>query len=76
MRENRRLREFANRMLRRIFGAERDDVAREWRKLHNEERNELYSSLITVRVIEIRRMKWAGHVACMGRREVYTGFWW
>jgi cell division protein FtsL len=63
---------FANRVLRRIYGAERDKVTREWRKLQNEERNDLYSSPITVRVIEKRRMKWAGHVACMGeKRGVY-----
>ena len=66
---------FPNRVLRRIFGAERDEVTREWKKLHNEERNDLYFSTVTVRVIETR-MKWAGHVACMGRREVYTRFWW
>jgi len=63
---------FANRVLRRIFGAERDGVTREWRKLHNEEQNDLYSSPITLRVIERRRMKWAGLVVCMGeKRGVY-----
>jgi hypothetical protein len=50
----------------------RDEVAREWRKLHNEELNNLYSSPTTVRVIKTRRMKWEGHVARMGeRRTVY-----
>jgi hypothetical protein len=62
-------------VLRRIFGADRDEVIREWRKLHNEERNELCSSLVTVRVIVTRRMKWAGHVAGMGeKRGVYRVF--
>ena len=46
------------------------------KKLHNEELNDLYSSSNIVRVIKSRRMKWAGHVACMGRVVVYTGFGW
>jgi len=72
LREERRLRVFENRMLRRIFGLKRDDVTGEWRKLHNEELNNLYSSPNTLRVIKSRRMRWAGHVACMGeRRGVY-----
>ena len=71
MREERRLRVFKNRVL-RIFGPKRDDVTGEWRKLHNEELNDLYSSPNIVRVIKSRRMKWAGHVARMGeRRGVY-----
>jgi hypothetical protein len=58
-------------VLRRIFGPKRDEVTWEWRKLHNEELNNLYSSAI-VRVIKSRRMRWAGHVARMGkRRDVY-----
>jgi hypothetical protein len=67
LREVRRLRVFENRVLRRIFGPNRDDVTGEWRKLHNEELN-LYSSFSIVRVIKSRRMKWAGHVARMGER--------
>ena len=63
-------------MLRRIFGPERDDVTEEWRKLHNEELNDLYSSTNIVRVLKWRRMRWTGHVARMDRREAYTGFWW
>jgi hypothetical protein len=71
LREKLRLRVFENRVLRRIFGPRRDEVTGEWRKLHNEELNNLYSPNI-VRVINSRRMKWAGHVARMGEgRGVY-----
>jgi hypothetical protein len=57
---------FENRVLRRIFGPKRDGVTGEWRRLHNEELNDLYSSPNIVRVIKLRRMRWAGHVARMG----------
>ena len=67
---------FENRVLKRIFGPKGDEVTREWRKLHNEERNNLYSSNNIVRVIKSKRMRWAGHVARMGRGEAYTGFGW
>jgi len=71
-REERRLRVFENRVLRRIFGPKRDEVTGEWRKLHNEELNNLYSSPNIVWVIKSRRMIWAGHVARMGEgRGVY-----
>jgi len=63
-------------VLRRIFGPKRDEVRGEWRKLHNEELNDLYCSRNIVQVIESRRMRWAGHVARMGAGEVYTGFFW
>jgi hypothetical protein len=63
-------------VLRRIFGPKRDDVTGEWRRLHNEEINDLYSSPNIIRMIISSRMRWAGQVACMGRREVHTGFWW
>ena len=56
-------------MLKGIFGPKRDEVAGEWRKLHNEELNDLYSLPNIVRVIKLRRMRWAGHVARMGERK-------
>ena len=65
LREERRLRVFENRVL-RIFGPKRDELTGEWRKLHNKELNDLYCSPKTVRVIKLRRMRWAGHVARMG----------
>jgi len=65
-----------NRMLRRTFGPKRDEVTREWRKLHNEELNDQYSSPNIVRVIKSRRIGWAGHAASVGKGEAYTGFWW
>jgi len=69
LREERRLRVFENRVLRRIFGPKRDETTWEWRKLHNEELNDLYSSPNIVRVIKSRRMGWAGHVARMGGED-------
>jgi hypothetical protein len=66
LREDHRLRVFENRVLRRIFGPKRDVVTGEWRKLHNEELNDLYSSPNIIRVIKLSRMRWVGHVACMG----------
>jgi hypothetical protein len=63
---------FENRVLRRIFGPKRDEVTGEWRKLHNEELHNLYSSLDIIRQVKSRRMRWAGHVARMGEeRKVY-----
>ena len=72
MREERRLRVFENRVLRRIFGPKRHEITWEWRRLHKEELHLLHSSSNIFRVIKSRRMRWAGHVACMGeRRGVY-----
>ena len=75
MRKERRLRVIEKRILRKIFGSKKDEVKGEWRKLHNEELNDLYCSPNIVRVIK-PRIEWMGHVARMGRIEVYTGFWW
>jgi hypothetical protein len=72
LREERRLRVFGNRVLRRIFGPKRDEVAGDWRKLHNEELCDLYCSPNIVRAIKSRRIGWAEHVARIGeRRGVY-----
>jgi hypothetical protein len=72
LREESRLTVFENRVLRRIFGPKRDQVTGEWRKLHNEELHDLYSSPTVVRVIKSRRMRWAEYVARMGEgRGVY-----
>jgi hypothetical protein len=62
---------FENRVLRRIFGGKR-----RWRKVHNEECHDLYTSPNILWVIKLRRIKWVGHVACMGRRKACTGFCW
>jgi hypothetical protein len=67
---------FENRVLRRIFGPKRDEVTGEWRRLHDEELHDLYSSPSIIRIMKARRMRWAGHVARMGRRITRTGCWW
>ncbi|KAJ4442298.1 hypothetical protein ANN_12166 [Periplaneta americana] len=66
VREEQRLRVFENKVLRKIFGAKRDEVTGEWRKLHNAELHALYSSPDMIRDIKSRRLRWAGHVARMG----------
>jgi hypothetical protein len=71
LREEHELRAFEKRVLRRIFGPKRDEVTGGWRKLHNEELRDLYSSPRIIRMIKARRMRWSGHVARMG--EVIGG---
>jgi len=76
LREERKLRVFENMVLRRIFGPRRDEVTGEWRRFHNEELNDLYSSPNIVQVIKSRRMRWAGHVARMGGVRGCIWSWW
>jgi hypothetical protein len=73
LREKHRLRVFENRVLRRIFGPKRGE-GRSGRKLHNE-LHSLYSSMNIVRAIKLRRLRWVGHVTCMGEGRGVTGFW-
>jgi hypothetical protein len=73
LREEHRLKIFENRVLRRMFGPKRDEDG-SWRKLHNDKLHNLYFSPNIVMVIKSRRMRWAGHVARMGRGEVFRGF--
>jgi hypothetical protein len=70
LREESRLTVFENRVLRRVFGPRREEVTGEWRRLHNEELNDLYCIPNIVRVVKSRRMRWAGHVARMGEGRV------
>jgi hypothetical protein len=76
LREEHRLRVFEYRVLRRIFGPKRGEVTGGWRKLHNEELHILYSSPSIIRMINSRRIRWAGHVARMGRRGMHIEYWW
>jgi hypothetical protein len=69
LREECRLRIYENRVLRRIFGPNRNEVTLEWRKLHHEELNDLHSSPIIIQVIKFRRIRWMGHVTHMGERR-------
>jgi hypothetical protein len=70
LRKKHRLRVFENRVLKRIFRPKRDEVTGEWRKLHNQKLNDLYSSPNIVRVIKSRRLRWAGHIALMGEERI------
>jgi hypothetical protein len=73
LREKHRLRVFENRVLSRILGPKRDEVIASWRKLHNEELHNFYSSPGIIRIIKSRRMRWVGYVAHIGEvRNVYT----
>ena len=76
LREERRLRDFENRVLRRIFGPKKDEVTGEWRKLHNWALKDLYSSPNIFRMIKSTKKRWAWHIARMGRGELSTGFRW
>jgi len=76
LREERKLRVCENMVFRRIFRPRRDEATEEWRRLHNEELNDLYCSPNIVRVIKWRRMRWAGHVARMGKERGCIGSWW
>jgi hypothetical protein len=67
---------FEKRVLRRIFGLKRDEKKGERRKLHNEELRDLYFSPSIIRIIKSRRMRWAGHVARMGRKGTHISYWW
>jgi hypothetical protein len=69
LREEHGLRVFEDRLLRRIFGPKRDEVMGEWRKLHNEELRDLYSSPSIIRIIKSGRMRWVGHAARMGEKR-------
>jgi hypothetical protein len=72
LREEHRLGVFENRVLKRIFGPMRDEVTGEWRKIRKEELHDLYSSLSIIRIMKVRKMRWAEHVARMGeKRNVY-----
>jgi hypothetical protein len=75
VREEERLSVFENRVLRTTFGPKRDEGTGEWRKLHNEELNALYSSSYIIRLTKSRRMRWSAHVARRGKGDVHTGFW-
>jgi hypothetical protein len=74
LREEHRLRVFENSVLRKIFGPKREEDG-SWRKFDNDELHSLSSSPNILRVIKSRRMRWAGHVARMGRGDVFIGFW-
>jgi hypothetical protein len=75
LREEHRLKVFENRVLRRIFGPKRDEVTGEWRKLHNEELRDFYSSPNIIRIIKLT-MGWVGHVARKGEKRNRIDYWW
>jgi hypothetical protein len=75
LRKEHRLRVFKNRVLRKISKLKRDEITGNGRRLHNEQLYDLYSSPNIIRLIKSRRMRWAGHVARIGRGEVDTRFW-
>jgi hypothetical protein len=75
LREEHKLRVSENRDLKRIFGSKRDEVTGDWRKLHNEELHNLYSSPNIIRMLKSSRMRWTGHIARMGRRGMHVVYW-
>jgi hypothetical protein len=75
LKKEQKLRVFENRVLRRIFRPKRDEVTGDWRKLHNEKLHNFYSSPNIITMIKSRRMRWAGHVARMGRIGLHIGYW-
>ena len=75
LKEERRLRVYENRVMRRIFGPKRDKVTWEWGKVHDEELKDLYCSSNIAQVTKLRGIRWVGHLAWMGRGESYTGFY-
>jgi hypothetical protein len=76
LREEHRLRVFENRVPRRIFGSNGDDVKGEWRKLHNEGLHDLYSSQVIIIIMKSMRMRWTEHVARIGEKGTRIGCWW
>jgi hypothetical protein len=70
------MRVFQDRVLKRIFGPKRDKVTGGWKKLHNKELHNLYSTPNIIRMIKSRRIRWVEHAARMGIRGMYIGFWW
>jgi hypothetical protein len=74
--EERRLRVFEKRALRRIFGPKRDEETGGWRRLHNEALRNLYSSPSEIRKMKSRRIRWEGYVARMRARGMHIGYWW
>ena len=76
MKDEHRLRVFKNRVLRNIFGAKRNEVTEEWRRLHNKELYDTFLSQFIIGVIKPRIIRLAEHVARIGRGEVHTGLWW
>jgi hypothetical protein len=76
LREDHRLRVSENRALRRIFESKRNEVKGIWRKVHNEELDNLHFSPSIIKMMKSRRMRWAGHIARMWRRRMHIGYWW
>jgi hypothetical protein len=74
--EEYRLRLIQYRVLRKMFGTTKDEVTGVWRRIHNVELRELFLSPNIIRMINLGRLRWAGYIACMGGREVPTGFRW